>query len=153
MPLLDRLGFAEGQSDLLHACLYKAQCSSAIKELQEASSKGAATLKSNKCTEQALREEVLAVNRALEEAFRQCIQKGVGKQVFEDMCEGDGPESYECMAYMYYHEDPSLFRNTVGRSMRAIHHMATRALRDLEYPASVETAHSMESARLFMKLC
>ena len=98
--MLQRLGFADGQKDLLHACLYKSQCISAIRELQEASSKGAAVLKRSKCTEQVLREQVSAVYSTLEEAFRQCIQKDVGKKVFKDMCRAGGAESLGFLAFL-----------------------------------------------------
>ncbi len=128
-----RLGTAGAKSGGLSACLVKAQCIDIAKQLQEVSSKCIASIKSNTCTEQSLQEEAVVVYRTLEEALHQCMQKGIGKHMFESIWQEDGARSADFMVALYYDtEEPWAFSSLIAYSMIAIRGAAARALQSLE---------------------
>ena len=129
--MIARLDIAAQQSGGLYASLSAAQCITTTKELQEASSKGAAILDGGTCTDECLQAEVAAVYHVLEAALHQCMQQGIGNGLYNYIWEEDGQEGLGLMAYMYHNtERPSIFRHTIAMSMRRISAAATRALRE-----------------------
>ena len=81
------LGSFEGDGgDRLETCLRGAQCSFAVKVLQEASSKAIATLQEKTCSEDSLQDVVAAVYRAIEEVLYLSTENGVGKRVVKEFC-------------------------------------------------------------------
>ena len=128
-----RLGTTSAKSGGLHHILVKAQCIDITKELLEVSSKCVASIKGNTCTDQSLQEEVVAVYRALEEAFHQCMQKGIGKAFFEIIWQEDGARSADVMVMSYCDNGcPRAFNATIAMSIVGIRGAAARALEDLE---------------------
>ncbi len=83
LAMTARLGTAAARCGGLHSCLAEAQCIDIAKKLQEVSSESLATLRGGTCTEQSIQEAVAAVDHALNEARRYCIQKSIGRRMFE----------------------------------------------------------------------
>ncbi len=127
--MIYRLGRAIADGQGLTSCLLRAKCTSATRELQEASSQGVATLEAHTCTEQSVRGAVEAAYHALEKAFHECMQKGIGGALFQEIRENYFlSDEIDLLAAMHT-EAPTLLRHQISRFMRPIYGATTHALK------------------------
>ena len=113
---------------VLQDCLIKVQSSSVLTELQEASSKGAATMRGT-WAEQGLEKEVASVYKALEEALHLADESGNDLKLLHRYC----TEGEESMKHLSANSREYLIK-VLAFSMQLISEAATGALEKVRRP-------------------
>ena len=115
----------DDSSDNLAECLRAPGCSDAVIGLREASLKALATLQDTSCTEGSLQDEVEAVYKALDRAFRLSAEKGTGKRELRRFSK-EAHVGADCM--LEYESSFPFFKCTNAFSILIISEAAARAI-------------------------